>query len=103
VRKRIDRLVENGTITNFSLNIDHSKVGKPLHAFILLRCKPSDAGEVLEGVKKIDAVRRIFQMLGPYDLMLEIHCAGTSELKAVADERIGSLHGVNEIRTMIIV
>ncbi len=101
IKKRIDKLVEQGIIKNFSVSIDNKKLGKPLHAFMLLRSTPGETTTLSEKLRKTDGVANIFQTLGPFDLMIEANCASMDELRALSEEKIGNLSGVIEVRTLV--
>jgi Lrp/AsnC family transcriptional regulator for asnA, asnC and gidA len=103
IKKRIDKLTEQGVIERFSISIDNRKLGLPLHAFILVKSIPSEAVQISEGLKRMKNVTRIFSVLGSYDIMVELACRDIDELKAVTDENIGNLRGVTEVRTLVVV
>ncbi|RLG21572.1 hypothetical protein DRN74_01570 [Candidatus Micrarchaeota archaeon] len=101
VKKRIDKLIEKGIIKHFSITLDYAKIGKPLRAFLLLRMKPSYTEDIIEHLAKIDGVLNVLQTVGSYDFLVELVCRDMGELKRIAEEQIGNLEGINEIRTLI--
>jgi len=103
VKKRIDKLIEQGIIERFSISIDQKKLGLPLRAFILLKFVPSEAGQISEELKKIKNVSKIFTTIGSYDVLIELTCRDIDELKSLTDESIGNLHGITDIRTLVVV
>lgn len=103
VKKRVDRLLKNGVIERFSIDIDHKKLNKPFHAFLLIKCSPSEAGEIKENLKASDNILNIHPLLGPYDFLLELVCRDIDELKLLTEENIGTLRGVTEVRTLVVV
>lgn len=103
VRKRIDRLLKKGIIKGFSVNINHKKLGRPFHAFLLLKCIPTESEEVMGSIQKTDHILNIYPSMGPYDLLLEVVCRDIDELKSLTEENIGNLRGVTEVRTLVVV
>jgi Lrp/AsnC family transcriptional regulator for asnA, asnC and gidA len=103
IKKRIDKLIENGIIERFSISIDNKKLGMPLKAFILIKSLPSEAAQISDELKKMRNVNRIFSTLGPYDVVIELSCKDIDELKSLTDENIGNLRGVTDIRTLVVV
>jgi len=103
IKKRIDKLIDNGVIERFSISIDNKKLGMPLKAFILVKLLPAEASQIHEELKKMRNVTRIFPTLGSYDAILELTCKDIDELKSLTDESIGNLHGVTDIRTLVVV
>ncbi len=103
IKKRIDKLIEQGVIERFSISIDHKKIGQPLKAFILVKTIPSEAHQVNEELKKMRNVSRLFSTIGSYDTLIEITCKDIDELKSLTDENIGNLRGVTDVRTLVVV
>lgn len=103
IKKRIDKLIEQGVIERFSISIDHKKLGQPLKAFILVKTIPAEARQVNEELKKMRNVSRLFSTIGPYDTLLELTCKDIDELKSLMDENIGNLRGVTDVRTLVVV
>lgn len=103
VRKRIDKLVEEGVIQKFSVSIDYKKLGKPLHVFLLLKINPIEIGKIKEEIEKLKNVIQIFPVIGEYDLILEIVCKDIEELRSLTEEGIGGLKGISEIRALVVV
>jgi DNA-binding Lrp family transcriptional regulator len=103
VKKRIDKLIEQGIIERFSISIDHRKLGMPLRAFILLKSIPSETSQINEELTKVENVQSISHTIGSFDLLIELICKDIDELKQVTDESIGNLRGVTDIRTLVVV
>ena len=102
VKKRIDKLIEQGVIERFSISINKKKLGLSLRAFILLKFIPSEASQISEELKKIENVNSIFNTIGSYDVILELSCRDIEELKSLIDEGIGNLRGVTDVRTLVV-
>lgn len=103
VRKRIDHLIKDGVIKRFSIEIDNKTLNKPFHAFLLVRCSPSESNDIKEAIKISENIHRIHHILGPYDFLLEAYCHDVDELRKLSEEHIGNLPGVLEIRTLMVV
>ncbi len=103
VRKRIDHLVKDGIIKRFSIEVDNKMLNRPFHAFLLVKCTPSEANDIKESIRVTDTIHKIHQILGPYDLLLEAYCRDVDELRKLSEEHIGNLPGVLEIRTLMVV
>jgi DNA-binding Lrp family transcriptional regulator len=103
VKKRIDKLTEQGVIEHFTISIDRKKLGHSLRAFVLVKTTPSEAGQISEELKKMKNVTSLFSTIGAYDLIIEMSCTDIDELKSLTDENIGNLRGVTDIRTLVVV
>ena len=101
VKKRIDKLLEKQVINNFSINIDYKKIGKELRAFLLLKVRPAQASNIIEEVKDLGGILRVSQSIGSYDFIIEVVCKDMEELREFAEIKIGSIEGVEEVRTLI--
>jgi Lrp/AsnC family transcriptional regulator for asnA, asnC and gidA len=103
VRKRIDKLLKDGIIRRFSVELDNKKLNRPFHAFMLIKCSPAEASDIKESIKITDNIHKIHSILGPYDILLEAYCRDVDELRRLSEEHIGNLPGVLEIRTLMVV
>lgn len=103
IKKRVDRLVGQGIIKKFSIDVDHKKLGKKLHAFLLLRASPAEFENIRSGVGASENTLKVLPVLGSFDLLIEVACRDMDELRAVSEEEIGNMKGVVEIRTLIVV
>lgn len=103
VRKRMDKLLKGGIIKKFSIDLDYKKLDRPFHAFLLIKCSPSEAAEIRESLGKSDNILNIYPLLGSYDFLLELVCKDIDELKLLTEENIGTLRGVTEARTLVVV
>jgi len=103
VKKRIDKLTSQGIIENFSINLDYKKLGKPLRAFMLLKCIPNESDRVKKHLVKNQDVLQILPTLGTYDFLIEAISEDVEKLRALAEEGIGNIKGVTEIRTLVVV
>lgn len=103
IKKRVDRLIDDGIIKHFSIELDHKKLGKNVRALIFLRVQPEETAQIAGALKKMDSIVKTSSLLGQYDFFLETVCKDLDELKRITEEKISTLKGVNEIRTHIVV
>lgn len=101
-KKRISNLQENDVIKNFTVNLDYSKLGKPLHGFLLVKISPEIKGKTRKKLQDNEKVLRFHNTMGEYDLIIETACEDLDELKELTERAIGNLKGVQEIRTAIV-
>lgn len=102
VKKRISNLEEKEVIENFTVNLDHSKLGKSLHSFLLIKLSPEAKPRVREELEENNKVLNHYNTIGEYDLIIETVCEDLDELKNFSEREIGNLKSVQEIRTAII-
>lgn len=103
IKKRIDRLFKNGVIKSFSIALDQAKLGRGLHAFLLVKATPAETNKASAELAKIDGVMRVMPVVGAFDLLVEVACKDVEQLHSLTEERVGSLRGILEVRPLIIV
>ena len=86
VHARVKKMEKAGIIKNYSINIDYSKVGLPVTAFVRiqtgkLRC--SDAGRQLH---KFHEIEECHSVAGEDDVILKTRTATPLELQALLDK-----------------
>ncbi len=101
-KKRVDKLVANGLIKNFTINVNYAKMGKPIHAFVLLRCSPKSSGRIKEIVSKSLNVIRVYNSLGSFDFILEVVSENIENLRELVESKIGNIKDVIELQTLIV-
>ena len=101
VKKRIDKLVSQGVIKNFSINIDNEKIGKKINALLLISCSPDAVDKIIQKFEKIPQKECISRTIGEYDLAVELLCRDIDELKEIVEEKFSSMKGINSINTLI--
>ncbi|MGC8937293.1 MAG: chaperone NapD [Candidatus Methanomethylicaceae archaeon] len=69
-------------------------------ACILVHCKPGTATEVLKRIKEIKGVRRAFETLGGYDIVVEYEFP-TLEKLGITVYEIAKIPGVVSTETLI--
>jgi len=69
-------------------------------ACILIHCKPGTATEILNNIKEIKGVKRAFETLGGYDVVVEYEFQSLEKLGITVYE-IAKLPGVVSTETLI--
>ncbi|GAB6148771.1 HTH-type transcriptional regulator LysM [Stetteria hydrogenophila] len=99
VRKRIARLVKLGVIRRFT--IDYEVEGE-ISALILVKTSPpSKTPDVAAAILENQAVERVYEVTGEYDIVAVARARGAQEVNAIIDY-IRSIPGVASTYTMIV-
>jgi uncharacterized protein with GYD domain len=69
-------------------------------ACIMIHCKPGTAPDVMETIKSIKSVRRVFETLGAYDVVVEYEFPSLEKLGITVYE-IARINGVIATETLI--
>lgn len=102
VKKRIDKLTSGKVIKNFTINLDYKQVNKPVHAFVLVKCVPSDAEKFKDAVKESSEIIRVMPTIGEFDYMIEAATKDVESLRKLAEENLGNVRGVLQVRTLLV-
>ena len=94
VRKRIQKLLEEGAIKKFTVVLRNEGV----EGIILIRTEPKKAKELYDFVtRKFD---EIFEFSGRFDLAIRVNCKSLEELNRIVDDLRG-MDGVRNTDTLI--
>ena len=100
VQARLERLETNGTITGYTLKLGEGADPNRLRATVLLTIEPRAQAAVLQRLKSISEIERVYTTSGRVDLLLQIACPNTQVLDQVLDQ-IGAMTGVHASESLI--
>jgi DNA-binding Lrp family transcriptional regulator len=72
-------------------------------AFVLLNTETGTENEVLEGLKKIEAVKEAYIVYGVYDVVAKVGADTMEKLKEIVTWKVRKLDKVRSTLTMIII
>jgi len=101
VRKRVKRLLEEGVIRRFTIEIDPKKVGYQVVAMIGLDTKPEALISVLEMLKELENVQSLYSSSGDHMIMMECWFKDYSELSRFV-KSLERIEGITRICPAII-
>jgi len=89
--ERVRKLEDRGVITGYSVQVDLTRVGLPLLAFIQLHCDPGKCLLKTSRVEEFPEVLEIHKLSGAHCTLLKVAVSSMEHLEAF-NERLGS-HG----------
>jgi Lrp/AsnC family transcriptional regulator for asnA, asnC and gidA len=102
VHVRMHKLEDAGVVTGATLNIDHTKIGLDLTAFLGIYLRKSSLYDVvLEKLKEIAEISTIHYTTGNYNMFVRIHCRNTEHLKNLLHDKIQLIEGIIRTETII--
>lgn len=102
VKRRVDRLEEDGVITGYSAAVDPEKFGWHTHAFVGLYCEGRmAAGEILDAVQGHPEVVGAYTVAGEASAILHVRAQDTKHLEK-ALERMRDVKGVLRTQTQVV-
>jgi DNA-binding Lrp family transcriptional regulator len=102
VKRRVDRLAENGVLRGYSAVVDPEAFGWHTHAFVALFCEGRmAAGEVRAAVAGHPEVAAAYTVAGEASAILHVRAQDTRHLEE-ALERIRDQPGVTRTHTQVV-
>ncbi len=100
IQARLERLETTGVIAGYTLKLGESAKQGRLRASVLLSIEPRAQAGILQRLKSISEVEKVFTTSGRFDLLMQIACANTQVLDQVLDQ-IGQMTGVKSSESLI--
>jgi len=102
VHVRMRKMEEMGIVQGTTLNMDYTKMGFDITAFLGIYLEKSSLyDDVIEKLKEIPEIVKIHYTTGNYNIFLKIHCKDTKHLKEVLHDKIQNVEGIERTETMI--
>lgn len=99
VQARIERLENHGHIAGYTIRLGKN-LRSALRATALVSIEPRSAPTVLQRLKTLSQVERVYTTSGRFDLIVELSATTTEELDETLD-RIGESRGVKSSESLI--
>lgn len=111
IHNRIKKLEQNGIIKNYTLNLDHKKLGKTLSAYILMQVDFSGLKE--KGISQEDLIKEIKThskdiienvsiITGDYDIIAKVLVKDITQLDDFITKYLRNLQGIKKTQTIVI-
>ena len=102
VHVRMRKMEEMGIVRGTTLNMDYSKLGYDITAFLGVYLEKSSMyDEVVNELKKVPEVVKIHYTTGNYSIFVKIHCKDTKNLREVLHDKIQKIDGIVRTETII--
>ncbi len=102
VHVRMNKMEKLGIVKNPQLQLNLSKLGMDITAFIGIYLIRSDMyDKVVTQLKKIDEVLSCNYTTGNYSLFIKIVCRDTQHLREVLHDKIQKIEGISRTETLI--
>jgi DNA-binding Lrp family transcriptional regulator len=98
-----------GTLAYSSLPIPHSLEASVLEgkepamvkAYVLIVTNPGKTKHVLAGLKKLDHIVELHEVMGPYDIVVEVEVDQLSDIPKVLGEGIRPIDGIESTTSLV--
>ena len=102
IHVRMKKLEDAGIVKGYSLDVDYSKLGFDVVAFLgIYLDKSSLYDEVAESLKAIPEIVASYYTTGLYNIFAKIVCKDTQHLRSVLHDKIQSITGIQRTETFI--
>ena len=102
VHVRMKKLEDAGIVTGTTLEIDPTKLGYDITAFIgIFLAKSELYDDVIRQLKQIPEIINVHYTTGNYSMFARIHCKDTQHLKDLLHDKIQKVDGIVRTDTMI--
>lgn len=101
VKNRIEKMVENGVIEQFTVDIDQARVGKPLLVTIGVKVDPRMIDDAIERLSDIEEFYSIWKTTGAHNLSIRSCFDDTEHMNDVIDSAL-NVYGIREYHLSIL-
>lgn len=102
VHDRIQKMIKNGIIKSFNVNIDYKKIGLPTEVFIFISFLPNvdiSQRELAKQISRLSGVEEVHIISGEYDLLLKVRGQSLEEIGKLVVDKLRKLKGVGKTLT----
>ncbi|GGN22733.1 Lrp/AsnC family transcriptional regulator [Streptomyces fuscichromogenes] len=103
VKRRVDRLRETGVITGFTVQVDHTKLGRGIEAFVELSVAGSTpVGDIVRTAYEVPEAQAVFTISGDPDALVHVRVRDIGHLQQVIDglRRNGHVTGTKTLMVL---
>jgi len=104
-QRRVESLIENGTIQNFTINLNEEKLGFPVKAFVAVNVDRQNtklAQDFRAQIQQHPQVQACHMISGTIDFMLEVVARDLNDLGQLIDEQLLSMPAVKDASSSIV-
>lgn len=102
VHVRMKKMEDMGLVTGTTLELDYTKMGYDISAFIGIYLEKSAMyDDVILQLKKITEITNLHYTTGNYSIFAKLYCKDTKHLKDILYDKIQKIAGISRTDTMI--
>jgi len=109
IHNRIKKLEKEGIIKNYTINLNHKKLGKAIESYILVNViytlpdgSKIKQEEVAKNIKKLEGVEKVNIMTGGTDIIVNVRVKDIEELNDFVIKKLRNIKGVDKTQTLIV-
>lgn len=109
IHNRIKRMEKDKVIKNYTLELDHVKLGNAITAYLMVHTNSMLASgikvnqeDIAKEIKTIDNIESVSLLAGGADILAKIRVKDVNELNQIVMKQIRKIDGVDKTHTMIV-
>ena len=72
-----------------------------IKAYVLVVTHPGSTRNVVEGIRNIEGVVELHEVMGPYDIVVEIEVQSLSEVPPILSDKIRGIPGIESTTSLV--
>lgn len=101
IQKRLERLETQGVIAGYTVLLSSAYLDQEIKAHVMVTVNPQKTNDIIKNMETLDAVRAIYSVSGPHDLIVEVAALTVTRLDSVIDDII-DIDGVERTVSSVI-
>jgi Lrp/AsnC family leucine-responsive transcriptional regulator len=105
IHQRVNKLEQKGIILGYNTNIDWSKTGQVIKAFISINVRTNDFNKIISKITQINihglTIEECYRITGQWCIMLKIRSSFTDQITILHDELL-RIEGMLDTSTVLI-
>lgn len=102
VKDRIQQLMDNNVIENFTVAVNSEKFGKKVSAFFEVDVEPQQLEDVAQNLADNSSVASVYQMTGPSTLHMHVLVEDFQTLETFINNELYSVRGITRVESHVI-
>lgn len=102
VRNRMQRLLDEGVVRKYTVDVDHRKVGLGVEVLVLLSVRPGSTEEALRELNGCSETALVLRTSGPVNLVCFIRVGSLDQLNAFITGKLERIGGIDSIDTLLV-
>ena len=72
-----------------------------IKAYVLVVTNPGATKEVFAAINKIEGVRELHEVMGPYDIVVELQVASLRDVPSILSDKIRTIPGIESTTSLV--
>ncbi len=72
-----------------------------IKAYVLVVTDPGETKNVVAAVRKVPGVKELHEVMGPYDVVIELEVESLSEVPPILSDKIRSVPGIESTTSLV--